>query len=177
MGCPYLKLPPDRDGAWTVRICAEMFDPRNSFTSLCSDRKGFATGYFEALRNLMPAPPRCYWTLLCAPDGTVKASLPPSPQHKSPQQGDPIAWLHMDQVTVRLKLGENYQEATTPAGVYGVADALAQAANQCLMAEMAANPRDIGKGLRELYELSKGAFDGVDVKKYCDEMRGRDDAE
>lgn len=169
---PYPQPPPSRDKSWRVLLWCDGF---SSFTALVSDQRNFCTGYFYALRDLVPAPPRNYWTLLVAPDGTVKHEIPPSPApRKAPQQGDPIAWLHMDQVTVRLKLGENYREATTPASVYGVADALAQAANQCLMAEMAANPRDIGEGLKKLYELSKGAFDGVDVQAYCDELRGRD---
>lgn len=136
MECPYSKLPPDRDGAWTVRICDEIFDPRNSFLSLCSDRKGFATGYFEALRNLMPAPPRSYWTVLCAPDGTVKASLPPTPPCKPSPQGDPIAWLHMDQVTVRLMLGGQHREVTVNTG-RGLSEALYQGAAMVLADEMA----------------------------------------
>lgn len=169
---PYPKPPPDRHGYWTVRVWCELYGGHDPFTALVSDRRGFCTGYFYALRD-KPQAARTFWTLLCAPDGTVKADLPPTPPVVRDPKGDPIAWMHMDQVTVRLKLGENYREATTPACVYGVADALSQAANQCLMAEMAANPRDIGEGLKKLYELSKGAFDGVDVQAYCDELRGR----
>lgn len=40
------------------------------------------------------------------------------------------------------------------------------------------NPPPLGETLRNLYELSNGAFDGiVDVQAYCDELRGREPRE
>lgn len=128
---PYPQPPPSRDKSWRVLLWCDGF---SSFTALVSDQRNFCTGYFYALRDLVPAPPRSYWTLLCAPDGTVKAALPPTLPRKPSPQGDPIAWLHMDQVTVRLMLGGQHREVTVNTG-RGLSEALYQGAAMVLAAE------------------------------------------